>query len=113
MPLKPSQLPVSQAKATDYRATEQVLSNIRVPDLPYPVSGDCDTQADAWRALMAQFWQQQSNARVNDLISAEGGVFSARQVNEAYLADRLMDVFLTSSGFHLELVRRLARTRFI
>ncbi|MFT4818681.1 MAG: hypothetical protein ACI90S_001046 [Marinobacter psychrophilus] len=112
MPLKPSQLPASQVKATDYGATEQVLSNIRVPDLPYPVSGDCDTQADAWRALMAQFWQQQSNARVNDLISAEGGVFSVRQVNAAYLADRLMDVFLTSSGFHLELVRRLARTRF-
>ncbi|UQG60494.1 DUF1631 domain-containing protein [Marinobacter sp. M3C] len=112
MSLKPPQPPASQAKAIDYGETEQVLSSIRVPDLPYPVSGDCDTQADVWRALMAQFWQQQSDARVNDLIGAESGVFSVRQVNAAYLADRLMDVFLTSSGFHLELARRLARTRF-
>ncbi|HEV8077149.1 MAG TPA: DUF1631 family protein, partial [Marinobacter sp.] len=47
-----------------------------------------------------------------DLVSAESGVFSVRQVNAAYLADRVMDVFLTSSGFHLELTRRLARMRF-
>jgi len=106
MSLKPPQPPASQAKAIDYCETEQVLSSIRVPDLPYPVSGDCDTQADAWRALMAQFWPQQSDARVNDLIGAESGVFSVRQVNAAYRADRLMDVFLTSSGFHLELACR-------
>jgi hypothetical protein len=112
MSLKPPQPPPRQAKATDYCETEQVLSGIRVPDLPYPVSGNCDIQADAWRALMAHFWQQQSDARVNDLVSAESGVFSVRQVNAAYLADRLMDVFLTSSGFHLELTRRLARLRF-
>jgi hypothetical protein len=61
---------------------------------------------------MAQFWQQQSDARVNDLVSAESGVFSVRQVNAAYLADRVMDVFLTSGGFHLELTGRLARMRF-
>ncbi|MEH6356037.1 MAG: DUF1631 family protein [Marinobacter sp.] len=112
MSLKPLQPLASQAKATDYCETEQVLSSIRVPDLPYPVSGDCDTSADAWRALMAQFWQKQSDARVNDLISAESGVFNVRQVNAAYLSDRLMDVFLTSSGFHLELASLLARTRF-
>ena len=112
MSLKPPQPPPRQAKATDYGETEQVLSGIRVPDLPYPMSGDCDTQADAWWALMAHFWQQQSDARVNDLVSAESGVFSVRQVNAAYLADRVMDVFLTSSGFHLELTRRLARLRF-
>jgi len=98
--------------ATDYCETEQVLSSIRVPNLPYPASGDRDTPANAWRTLMGRFWQQQSDARVNDLVSAENDVYSVRQVNAAYLADRVMDVFLTSSGFHLELTRRLARMRF-
>ena len=112
MSSKPPQPPASPAKASDYLETEQVLSSIRVPDLPYPVSGNCDTQAGAWRTLMGYFWQQQSDARVNDLVSAESGVFSVRQVNAAYLADRVMDVYLTSSGFHLELTRRLARMRF-
>jgi hypothetical protein len=112
MSLKPPQPAPGQPRATDYCETEQVLSSIRVPDLPYPVSGDCEARADGWRALMAQFWQQQSDARVNDLVSAESGVFSVRQVNAAYLADRVMDVFLTSGGFHLELTGRLARMRF-
>lgn len=112
MSFKSPQPPASRAEATDYCETEQVLSSIRVPDLPYPVSGDCDTKAGAWQTLMGDFWQQQSDARVNDLVSAESSVFSVRQVNAAYLADRVMDVFLTSSGFHLELTRRLARLRF-
>jgi len=30
---------------------------------------------------------------VNDLINAESGVFSVRQVNAAYLADRLLEVW--------------------
>ena len=112
MSLQQSQPPASRAKAADYFEVEEVLSSIRVPDLPYPVNGDCRAPADAWRILMAACWHQQSDARVNDLVSAESNTFSVRQINAAYLADRVMDVFLTSSGFHLELVRRLARMRF-
>lgn len=112
MSLKQLQPPANKAGASDYRETEQVLSSIRVPDLPYPVNGDCSAPADAWRALMTAYWHQQSDARVNDLVSAESITFSVRQINAAYLADRVMDVFLTSSGLHLELVRRLARMRF-
>ncbi|MCK7544671.1 DUF1631 domain-containing protein [Marinobacter bryozoorum] len=92
------------------QAIEGVLREIRVPDLPYPV-GEPPTPVDWGDWLQAQ-WHDQSDQRVSDLLSSMDGPWSVRQVNSAYLADRIMDVFLRSSGLHPVLVARLARLRY-
>ncbi|MGM0569185.1 DUF1631 family protein [Marinobacter sp.] len=89
---------------------EAVLRELRVPDLPYPV-GQVARPVD-WRALLQAQWHDQSDRRVCDLLRSMDGPWSVKQVNSAYLADRIMDVFLRSSGLHPVLVSRLARLRY-
>lgn len=112
MPFQHSQTLAHNAGAAGYKQVEQVLSGIRVPNLPYPMNDDYEAPAPAWRELLASHWQQQSAERVNDLFARASTHFSARQINAGYLADRVMDVFLTNSGLHEELVQRVARLRF-
>lgn len=94
------------------RAINAILTELRVPELPYPVGKPAATAAD-WRPLLVSCWQSQADRRVIDALAATDEFWSVEQVNAAYLADRVMDVFLRSSGLHPELVRRLARLRFL
>ena len=87
-----------------------VLREIRVPDLPYPVGQP--EQFREWRILLQEHWQQQTDQRVSEMLASLDGPWAVPQVNGAYLADRIMDVFLRSSGLHPVLVRRLARLRY-
>lgn len=87
-----------------------VLREIRVPDLPYPV-GAPPAFRD-WTGLLLEQWSNQSDQRVTGLLQSLSGPWSVPQVNGAYLADRIMDVFLRSSGLHPALVARLARLRY-
>ncbi len=87
-----------------------VLREIRVPDLPYPVGQP--VQAADWNGLLRSRWADQVDQRVSDLLRHLDGPWSVIQVNAAYVADRIMDVFLRSSGLHPVLVARLARLRY-
>ncbi|MFC4260490.1 DUF1631 family protein [Marinobacter lacisalsi] len=87
-----------------------VLREIRVPDLPYPVGQP--EQPNDWSGLLREHWSIQTDQRVSSVLAALEGPWSIQQVNGAYLADRIMDVFLRSSGLHPVLVARLARLRF-
>lgn len=92
---------------------QAILKGIRVPELPYPVARQQDDVIPDWLPLLADCWREQQDKRVIDVLSAVGETWSVRQVNAAYLADRIMDVFLQTSGLHATLVRRCARLRFI
>ncbi|GGY82253.1 DUF1631 family protein [Marinobacter zhanjiangensis] len=87
-----------------------VLREIRVPDLPYPVGQP--EQSHNWTALLREHWSRQTDQRVSAVLADLEGPWSVQQVNGAYLADRIMDVFLRSSGLHPVLVTRLARLRY-
>ena len=87
-----------------------VLREIRVPDLPYPVGQPA--QSPDWSTLLREHWSGQTDRRVSDVLADPEGPWSVQQVNGAYLADRIMDVFLRSSGLHPVLVTRLARLRY-
>lgn len=87
-----------------------VIREIRVPDLPYPV-GQPD-RFQNWSGLLREHWTLQTDQRVSEVLNAQDGPWSVQQVNGAYLADRIMDVFLRSSGLHPVLVARLARLRY-
>lgn len=91
---------------------EQILSGLRVPGLPYTASGGAPSATPDWRPLLAACWQEQRDDRVTGILRSADHEWSLRQVNAAYIADRIMDVFLKTSGLHPELVRRLARLRF-
>ncbi len=89
-----------------------VLAGIRVPDLPYPAGplapeGGCD-----WGPLLLDCWNQQRDERVIHVLRSVDLAWSVKQVNAAYVSDRIMDVFLKTSGLHPELARRIARLRF-
>ncbi|MFW5824565.1 MAG: DUF1631 family protein [Marinobacter sp.] len=87
-----------------------VVREIRVPELPYPV-GQTEPCRN-WSALLREQWVGQSDERVTLLLQSMEGPWSVAQVNGAYLADRIMDVFLRASGLHPVLVTRLARMRY-
>ncbi|WP_328189884.1 DUF1631 family protein [Marinobacter sp. OP 3.4] len=87
-----------------------VIREIRVPDLPYPV-GQPERFQD-WSGLLREHWTLQTDQRVSEVLNNLEGPWSVQQVNGAYLADRIMDVFLRSSGLHPVLVARLARLRY-
>lgn len=91
---------------------ETILSGIRVPDLPYPAGRLRDSDVRDWRPLLASCWSEQRDERVTHVLHSVDLEWSVRQVNAAYVADRIMDVFLKTSGLHPELVRRVARLRF-
>ncbi|MBU2955700.1 DUF1631 family protein [Marinobacter sp. F3R08] len=91
---------------------DEVLAGIRVPDLPYPAGKLNPDVANDWLPLLNSCWAEQRDERVTHLIRSVHLEWSARQVNAAYVADRIMDVFLKTSGLHPSLTRRVARLRF-
>lgn len=89
-----------------------VLAGIRVPDLPYPAGPlEPDAVCD-WRPLLLDCWNQQRDERVIHVLRSVDLAWSVNQVNAAYISDRIMDVFLNTSGLHPELALRIARLRF-
>ncbi|MEC7376500.1 MAG: DUF1631 family protein, partial [Pseudomonadota bacterium] len=91
---------------------DDVLAGIRVPDLPYP-AGRLEPEAVSdWRPLLISCWSEQRDERVTHVIRSVHLEWSARQINAAYVADRIMDVFLKTSGLHPTMARRIARLRF-
>ncbi|TGN41602.1 DUF1631 family protein [Marinobacter confluentis] len=89
-----------------------VLSGIRVPDLPYPVGKPEKESVSDWTPLLMSCWTEQRDEPVSHVIRSVSLTWSVRQINAAYVSDRIMDVFLKSSGLHPELAGRLARLRF-
>ncbi|PXX91942.1 hypothetical protein DIT71_08860 [Marinobacter vulgaris] len=89
-----------------------VLSGIRVPDLPYPAGRLPADAASDWRPLLLSCWMEQRDETVTRLIRSVSLNWSVQQINSAYIADRIMGVFLKTSGLHPELARRIARLRF-
>ncbi len=89
-----------------------VLSGIRVPDLPYPAGKLAPESVSDWRPLLSSCWLEQRDERVTHVIRSVHLDWSSMQINAAYVADRIMDVFLKTSGLHPELARRVARLRF-
>ncbi|WP_148862663.1 DUF1631 family protein [Marinobacter fonticola] len=92
---------------------QAILKGIRVPDLPYPVTRPSDEAVSDWVPLLHTCWQDQRDERVVGVLGTDTLTWSVRQVNAAYLADRIMDVFLQKSGLHSTLVKRTARLRFL
>lgn len=110
-PARKPQADSSPRKVVSERIT-QVLSGIRVPDLPYP-AGKTSPESNAdWRPLLFSCWTEQRDERVTDVLRSVQIEWTVRQVNAAYLSDRIMDVFLKTSGLHRALVSRIARLRF-
>ena len=91
---------------------DDVLAGIRVPDLPYPAGKLEPADVSDWLPLLFSCWSEQRDERVTHVIRSVQLVWSARQVNASYVADRIMDVFLKTSGLHPGLARRIARLRF-
>ncbi|WP_372965144.1 DUF1631 family protein [Marinobacter sp.] len=91
---------------------DQVLAGIRVPDLPYPTAKAAPEATPDWRPLLLSCWSEQRDERVTKVLRSVQIQWSVRQVNAAYLSDRIMDVFLKTSGLHTSLVSRVARLRF-
>jgi hypothetical protein len=91
---------------------DDVLAGIRVPDLPYPAGKLEPDAVSDWCPLLISCWSEQRDERVTHVIRSVHLEWSARQVNAAYVADRIMDVFLKTSGLHPSLARRVARLRF-
>ena len=90
----------------------QILTGIRVPALPYP-AGKIPPEAEPeWRSLLLSCWAEQRDERVTQVLSSVDIAWSVRQVNAAYFSDRLMDLFLKTSGLHPTLIARIARLRF-
>ncbi|MCG2579986.1 MAG: DUF1631 domain-containing protein [Marinobacter sp.] len=89
-----------------------VLSGIRVPDLPYPAGKTIDAAVCDWRPLLFSCWTEQRDERVMQLVRSVSLSWSVRQINAAYVADRIMDTFVQTSGLHPGLARRIARLRF-
>ncbi len=89
-----------------------VLSGIRVPDLPYPARKLPPDAISDWRPLLHSCWTEQRDEPVTRVIRSVSLTWSVQQINSAYVADRIMGVFLKTSGLHPELARRIARLRF-
>lgn len=92
---------------------QAILKGIRVPELPYPVTRPSEDDVPDWVPLLHSYWKAQRDERVVDMLDAASMSWSVGQVNAAYLADRIMDVFLQKSGLHATLVTRTARLRFL
>lgn len=106
---KPRQLPTGKAVSGKIG---DVLAGIRVPDLPYPAGKlEADAVSD-WRPLLLSCWNEQRDERVTHVLRSVHLSWSSKQVNAAYIADRIMDVFLKTSGLHPDLSQRIARLRF-
>lgn len=91
---------------------DEILSGIRIPDLPYPVGKGGPQSETDWRPLLSSCWNEQRDESVARLLRSVSITWTIRQVNAAYVADRIMDVFLKTSGLHPTLAGRIARLRF-
>lgn len=91
---------------------ESIITELRVPDLPYPVGQSEGADAALWQRTLGDAWRAGSDERVVTHLQRADATWSMRQVNAAYLADRIMNVFLRRSGLHPYLVHRVARLRF-
>lgn len=91
---------------------ESIISELRVPDLPYPVGQSTPEDPQVWHQTLSEAWNAGSDERVVTHLQRVDAVWSMRQVNAAYLADRVMNVFLRRSGLHPYLIHRVARMRF-
>jgi len=91
---------------------DDVLAGIRVPDLPYPAGKLPPEAISDWQPLLFSCWKEQRDERVSRVLRSVELDWSVRQVNAAYVADRIMDVFLKTSGLHPQIVQRVARLRF-
>ena len=91
---------------------ESIITQLRVPDLPYPVSYSEAPASNCWHQQLAEAWAAQSDDSVVEHLRALDDTWSVRQVNAAYLADRIMNVFLRKSGLHPVLTAWAARMRF-
>ncbi|MGO1461003.1 MAG: DUF1631 family protein [Oleiphilaceae bacterium] len=91
---------------------DDVLEGIRVPDLPYPAGKLAPESISDWQPLLFSCWTEQRDERVTHVLRSVHLDWSVRQINAAYVADRIMDVFLKTSGLHTALVCRIARLRF-
>lgn len=98
--------------ASHARQVDPILTGIRIPELPYPVGRLDDADQTDWRELLLSCWEAHRDESVIDTLRARSQVWTVRQVNAAYLSDRIMDVFLRLSGLHPTLVNRVARLRF-
>ncbi len=91
---------------------ESIITQLRVPDLPYPVSQKESPSPNRWHEQLAEAWSAQSDDTVVQHLHALEDTWTVRQVNAGYLADRIMNVFLRRSGLHPVLITRVARLRF-
>lgn len=91
---------------------DDVLAGIRVPDLPYPAGKLAPESVSDWQPLLFSCWTEQRDERVTQVLRSVHLDWSVRQINAAYVADRIMDVFLKTSGLHTALACRIARLRF-
>ena len=107
---KPQHSPSSRKLVS--KRINQILSGIRVPDLPYPAGKVAPEAEPEWRSLLLSCWVEQRDERVTEVLRSVDVVWTARQVNAAYLSDRIMDLFLKTSGLHISLITRIARLRF-
>ncbi|WP_100640573.1 DUF1631 family protein [Marinobacter salexigens] len=108
---RPNSRPVASRNAVAAKI-DDVLAGIRVPELPYPPGKLPPETVSDWTPLLLSCWTEQRDERVAHVLSSVHLDWSVRQVNAAYVADRIMDVFLKTSGLHTELSRRIARLRF-
>lgn len=107
--------PKSRQLASRKAVTENiddVLAGIRVPDLPYPAGKLAPESISDWQQLLLSCWTEQRDERVTHVLRSVHLNWSVRQINAAYVADRIMDVFLKTSGLHTALACRIARLRF-
>jgi hypothetical protein len=91
---------------------DNVLAGIRVPDLPYPAGKLSPEAISDWQPVLFSCWTEQRNERVTHVLRSVNLDWSVRQINAAYVADRIMDVFLKTSGLHPKIAQRIARLRF-
>lgn len=108
---RPKSQQVASRKAVAEKI-DNVLAGIRVPDLPYPASNLAPETISDWQPLLFSCWTEQQNERVTHVLRSEHRNWSVRQINAAYVADRIMDVFLKTSGLNSQIAQRIARLRF-
>ncbi|NWO04919.1 MAG: DUF1631 family protein [Alteromonadaceae bacterium] len=107
---RPPQKRASRAQVSKY--INRILAGIRVPDLPYPAGRVAADAEPEWHSLLLSCWTEQRDERVTEVLGSVDVIWTTRQVNAAYLSDRIMDLFLKTSGLHATLVGRIARLRF-
>lgn len=113
MTTEPQDKPAQPHPSAPIEQIDEVLSGLRVPNLPYPVGKLAASERTDWLPLLMSCWTEQRDERVTRVIDSVSLTWTVRQVNSAYVADRIMDVFLKTSGLNPVLAARVARLRFL